>query len=224
MDRLYGSQAVKAALRAAKYVGRDFDDVGREEGPDAIRAALGRARQPKKTRLVRDEALGNYYEEEIPDEAPKPKPPAYLSGTSAATLMTMEFPPLKQVVPGFLVEGLNVLAGAPKQGKSWLCLDCADAVADGGLAFGSVRCEQGDVLYLALEDGRPRLQRRLRQRGQTRAAKEAARIWVRPAGIGAAPASGAMRARVSQSASIEAANASSSARRMAPASATWRGP
>jgi DNA-binding transcriptional ArsR family regulator len=63
---------------------------------------------------------------------------------------------------GYIVEGLTVFAGAPKIGKSWLMLALAFAVAVGGLALGSIACEAGDVLYLALEDNLRRLQSRLR--------------------------------------------------------------
>jgi replicative DNA helicase len=70
---------------------------------------------------------------------------------------------VRYVVPGYIAEGLTVLAGRPKLGKSWLALDLAIAVATGGSALGSSRIEQGDVLYLALEDNERRLQKRLLQ-------------------------------------------------------------
>jgi hypothetical protein len=70
----------------------------------------------------------------------------------AETLLGMDFPPLEYVIPGYVVEGLTVLAGKPKLGKSWWAYDASIAVATGGKAMGSIDCEQGDVLYLALED------------------------------------------------------------------------
>ena len=79
----------------------------------------------------------------------------------AETLLGMDFPPLEYVIPGYLVEGLTVLGGRPKLGKSWLAYDACIAVGTGGLAMGSVQCEQGDVLYLALEDNRRRVKDRL---------------------------------------------------------------
>src|SRR5262245_18054853 len=48
---------------------------------------------------------------------------------SAETLMTLTFSPIKYVVPGIIVEGLTLLAGKPKLGKSWLLLHMAIAVA-----------------------------------------------------------------------------------------------
>lgn len=89
------------------------------------------------------------------------------SGMSAADLLTMCFPEIKWVVPGYLTEGLTLLAGAPKIGKSWLALGIALAVASGGRAFEEVECEAGAVLYLALEDNFRRLQSRLRLMGVT---------------------------------------------------------
>jgi biotin operon repressor len=68
-------------------------------------------------------------------------------------------------VQDYVAEGLSVLAGAPKLGKSWWALNVAVAVAANEPAFGSVRCEAGDVLYLALEDNQRRLQSRLRFMG-----------------------------------------------------------
>lgn len=91
--------------------------------------------------------------------------PAYRRGISAAALMAKHFPPIRYVVEGIVAEGLTVLAGAPKARKSWAMLDIAVAVAGDGRAFGSIPCEHGDVLYLALEDNQRRLQDRLRKMG-----------------------------------------------------------
>jgi hypothetical protein len=79
----------------------------------------------------------------------------------AETLLGMDFPPIKWVVPGFVVEGLTILGGRPKLGKSWLALGFCIAVASGGAALGNP-CAQGDALYLALEDNKRRLQDRMR--------------------------------------------------------------
>ncbi|UDY35689.1 AAA family ATPase [Dermatobacter hominis] len=81
---------------------------------------------------------------------------------TASELMAAVFPDPKWAVPGLLCEGLNLLAGAPKLGKSWFALNVCVAVAAGGRALGAVQVEQGDCLYLALEDTPRRLQSRLR--------------------------------------------------------------
>jgi DNA polymerase I-like protein with 3'-5' exonuclease and polymerase domains len=78
---------------------------------------------------------------------------------NAKCLKDMMFAELKYVVPGIIVEGLTLLAGKPKGGKSWMMLHAAIAVASGGITLGE-QCEQGDVLYCALEDNPRRLQSR----------------------------------------------------------------
>jgi RecA-family ATPase len=75
--------------------------------------------------------------------------------------MTLTFNPIKYVVPCVIVEGLTLLAGKPKLGKSWLLLHMAIAVARGGFTLGDIHCAEGDVLYLALEDNLRRLQARM---------------------------------------------------------------
>lgn len=80
---------------------------------------------------------------------------------TASVLMSRIFPEPRWVVPGYLPEGLTLLAGRPKMGKSWLALGLALAVASGGAAFGKIRVEPGEALYLALEDTPRRLKKRL---------------------------------------------------------------
>jgi hypothetical protein len=76
-----------------------------------------------------------------------------------------DFPALRYAVPGIVPEGLTVLAGAPKVGKSWMVLDWLLAVAaDDGRALGAITMPGAhDVLYLALEDGDRRMQDRCRR-------------------------------------------------------------
>lgn len=81
---------------------------------------------------------------------------------TAADLMSQTFPEPRWAVPGLVAEGLNLLVGSPKLGKSWLCLGLAVAVASGGRALGKIEVEQGSVLYAALEDNPRRLQNRMR--------------------------------------------------------------
>jgi hypothetical protein len=80
---------------------------------------------------------------------------------SAAELRTMRFDPVCYVLPGLVPEGLTLLVGRPKIGKSWWALDLAVASAANRPTLGTLAPEHGDVLYLALEDGWRRLQRRL---------------------------------------------------------------
>lgn len=82
---------------------------------------------------------------------------------TAVELLAHEFEDPRFAVDGLIPEGLTFVAGAPKLGKSWMALGLGIAVASGGRALGSVPVEQGDVLYLALEDSPRRLKDRLRQ-------------------------------------------------------------
>jgi hypothetical protein len=75
--------------------------------------------------------------------------------------MATEFPDPKWAVPGVLCEGVSVLAGPPKVGKSWMSLGLGLSIASGAPAFGSIETEPGPVLYLALEDTARRLKTRM---------------------------------------------------------------
>ncbi len=79
---------------------------------------------------------------------------------TAHMVLSTEWPEPKALVPGLLVIGLNILAGKPKVGKSWLALQLAHAVSAGGMSLGQ-RVERGPVLYLALEDSPSRLKKRM---------------------------------------------------------------
>ncbi len=79
---------------------------------------------------------------------------------SGRDLESLDPRPLRFAVPGVFPEGLTVLAGAPKRGKSWLILDVCLAIAAGGKALGAIDVIPGRTLYLALEDSDRRLQAR----------------------------------------------------------------
>ncbi len=80
---------------------------------------------------------------------------------TAAQLRLRTFPSISYVVPDLLPDGLSIIAGRPKIGKSWLALDVCIAVASGQFCLGERKPVQGDVLYAALEDNPRRLQRRI---------------------------------------------------------------
>lgn len=86
---------------------------------------------------------------------------------TARQLAAMDLPEPRYAVQGLLPEGLGVLAGNPKIGKSWLVIQLCLAVAHGSRAFGQYDVVQGRVLYLALEDNARRLQSRLKMMGET---------------------------------------------------------
>src|SRR5260221_12441342 len=73
----------------------------------------------------------------------------------------MQFPPVRYTLPGFIPDGLTILASKPKIGKSWLALDLCLAVTASRFTLGNLKPFEGQALYLALEDSRRRLQRRI---------------------------------------------------------------
>ena len=76
------------------------------------------------------------------------------------TLMSQPLTPLNFVVDTLLSQGLHILAGSPKVGKSWLALWLAVTVAKGEAIWG-MGVKQGTTLYLCLEDSTLRIQNRL---------------------------------------------------------------
>ena len=84
-----------------------------------------------------------------------------LSVMNGEELMNANIPPMKYCVETLLPQGLCMLAGAPKIGKSWLALDLALHVAKGEPRW-SRSTVQGTALYLGLEDSFRRMQERLR--------------------------------------------------------------
>src|SRR5215216_1151053 len=82
---------------------------------------------------------------------------------SAADLMALDPLLATPIVQGILYVGVTLFAGKPKIGKSWMMLALALAVTTGSTIFGNTTVQQGEVLYLALEDNRRRLQRRIKK-------------------------------------------------------------
>ena len=76
------------------------------------------------------------------------------------TLMDKRLPPAKFCIETLLPQGLCILAGAPKFGKSWLMLDLCLKVAKGEPFLG-LATMRGTTLYLCLEDSLQRIQQRL---------------------------------------------------------------
>lgn len=76
-------------------------------------------------------------------------------------LKAMKLPEVKWIIRDLLPQGLCILAGAPKVGKSWLAQQLGLSVATGGMACDTFQCNKGQVLHLALEDTSARIQSRM---------------------------------------------------------------
>ena len=83
-----------------------------------------------------------------------------LKTIDGATLMMQPLTTLPFVVDTLLSNGLHILAGSPKVGKSWLALWLSVQIAKGEPVWG-LPVKKGTTLYLCLEDSTLRIQNRL---------------------------------------------------------------
>lgn len=91
-----------------------------------------------------------------------PMPRVRPTGITHAELMVKEFKPLVFAVERILPQGLALLGGPPKLGKSLIALNMAMAVASGerGRALSALPVTPGRVLYIGMEDSMRRLKER----------------------------------------------------------------
>lgn len=83
-----------------------------------------------------------------------------LETINAEDLQNRTYEPTPFLVDELIPEGLHILAGAPKIGKSWLALWLCLCVSQGQPLW-NFATTQGEVLYLSLEDSFQRIQTRL---------------------------------------------------------------
>jgi len=100
----------------------------------------------------------NQLEPSIPSESGKSKKKFH--SVDGETLMNTPLPPIRFAVSTLLPQGLSILAGAPKVGKSWLALQICLAVAKGDSLW-DLQTVKSTALYLCLEDSFVRIQSRL---------------------------------------------------------------
>lgn len=140
--------AVLAAIEAAE----------RTQRPTVLTAELGK-RELDSRRILRE--ISRLDPEGPPPPAP---PPARRTIFSADELLGASFPEPKWAIPNLVPEGLTILGGRPKMGKSWWALEASLAVGAGGRFMGQ-EVPRGKVIFFALEDSPKRLQRRMRAIG-----------------------------------------------------------
>lgn len=78
------------------------------------------------------------------------------------TLMDMRINPISFCIDSLLPQGVSLLCGAPKIGKSWLVLDWCVRIAKGEEVW-NFKTAKGTTLYLCLEDTLSRIQERLNE-------------------------------------------------------------
>ena len=88
---------------------------------------------------------------------PKSKKLAVIDGE---TLMDMRLQPIRYCIEGLLPQGVAMISGAPKTGKSWMMLDWTIRIAKGEDVW-NFKTTKGTTLYLCLEDNWNRIQSRL---------------------------------------------------------------
>jgi len=151
----------------------DNDEPGRKHAGEVTASLLGVAASVKTVNLPGvpekgdvSDWLKSHAKEELvalgeaaPRSCAVPSPRRTLY--TAADLLSMDLPEPRWVVEGIVPEGLTLLAGKPKVGKSWLCLQLALSVAGVDAGLGGTAPNAGGVLYLALEDSNRRLRYRL---------------------------------------------------------------
>jgi len=72
-------------------------------------------------------------------------------GFTAYELSKMDLPELEWIIDGVIAEGLTIIAGKPKVGKSYFMFNACLDLASGSDVFGAIPTEPKEVLYLALE-------------------------------------------------------------------------
>ncbi|GFN22166.1 AAA family ATPase [Thermanaeromonas sp. C210] len=110
------------------------------------------------------ERLKAVVEAAFQDRTEQQSPPRVSVGKiwSADELARADLPEPSWLLPGLLpAQGLTVLAGRPKVGKSWLALDIALSLAASKQVLGMRPPAEAPTLYISLEDNPRRLKNRL---------------------------------------------------------------
>ena len=75
-----------------------------------------------------------------------------LETISAEEFSKIEYPPIKFLVQDILPEGLSILGGSPKIGKTFFALNLALSIANGDTTLGSLQTEKTGVAYFAVDE------------------------------------------------------------------------
>jgi putative DNA primase/helicase len=126
--------------------GKDWNDVHRERGAEAVRCGIKGARDPEAA----------VHQARADDD---------VSGLLLRRVSDVQARPVRWLWPGRIARGkVSMIAGHPGLGKSQLCISIAAIVSTGGLwPVDRTRCERGSVLIASAEDDaedtiRPRLE------------------------------------------------------------------
>jgi hypothetical protein len=138
----------------------DANAIAREEGPEVLLELIDAAVEWRELKEPpTGAATSGRHLDACGVEAGRPAWQSRI--TNASELRMMEFAPIQYVLPGFIPVGFTVFASKPKVGKSWFMLDVSLAATIPRPTLGNLEPAQGDVLYLALEDSKRRMQSRI---------------------------------------------------------------
>ena len=98
--------------------------------------------------------------EEMQREMFRQMQPSYLKTVSMADLYETDFEAQSALIDNLLYRGTYLFVGSPKVGKSFMMAQLAYHIS-AGTPLWNYKVKQATVLYFALEDNYPRLQRRL---------------------------------------------------------------
>ncbi len=98
--------------------------------------------------------------EEMQKEMFRQMQPSYLKTVSMADLYETDFEVQSALIDNLLYRGTYLFVGSPKVGKSFMMAQLAYHIST-GTPLWNYKVKQATVLYFALEDDYPRLQRRL---------------------------------------------------------------
>lgn len=144
-------------LKKIRYKGKvyilPFKEVLGEKDPNELHKRLVKEQKASTFKTVLHQALSQFAKITAPIEKKQ-------LALRLCDLQQEDIPPAKWAIPDILPEGATLLVGKPKLGKSWLLLAMLLAVSSGGVVLGNVPVEQGEVLYISLEDNKRRLKNR----------------------------------------------------------------
>jgi Bifunctional DNA primase/polymerase, N-terminal/AAA domain/FaeA-like protein len=165
-DAVEGHHGLKIALRNIKSEfysamrGKTREREKEFEWLNALNGAIDRKLSRKRGHVNEDDPCGV---EDIGDAVRKSRGSKLLVAEYGGDwLNDQEFDPLVWAIKDVVPEGLTVMAGPPKVGKSVMLLRFGIEVARGGYVFG-IQANRMPVFYLALEDSQRRLQARARE-------------------------------------------------------------
>jgi len=159
MDKDVSEEQLKDRIQALSFVKVKFIRLPGEFGDLSDFYNRGNCSREKILEMIEKTPVENLSPPKTETISPEPK---HFKVYSGRDLLTQQFPDPNWAIKGLLLEGLTILAGRPKSGKSWMGLDWCLSVCQGGNAMGKFSTEKGEALYIGFEDPPRRLQSRLK--------------------------------------------------------------